>query len=626
VLDPGAREALTEQLRPPAGYRLSHAVGTTFTLDMLSALAVPLSFVRGSGEDPGNAVAVLNAIRKVSDRIDVFCQAGLIRTPRQASDLLAVLEPIIHQVLAPRPGALFHPKIWLLEFESENNRAYRFLCSSRNLTPDATWDLLVRLDGRTAEADAGAAPIDSAPLAEFIETLSALATVDLPPTRVERLRVLARRLADVHWELPPDIRTAAFRPLGGGATHTAGSLVTFLRDPDAAVGLNGQSGDQRMFGRDRVVIAPFVDDATVRHLTGSGCRSLDIYGRAEEFDRLDPATLDRPQASFHAIDDIGLSPDTDAMDADVPVRSADPTAGDLRGLHAKAFFTDFDRTTHALIGSANATKAAFGHNIEFAVELTGSKSRIGTEKIKESLSGLPFLEFDGAGGVERTAEQEAEYRLQTALINAAAQSFLLDASRGDREGHYRVDVAHGYAPPSGITARLGLLTLPGRLTAVDPHGDNTRHHHFDGLALEQVTPYVLVELTDTATGMTRTTVAQGALRTDINGRIDHVIASQLDSPERLRQFLLLFLTPEEETPPGAGGPFEGRFGAIGATGSFAGLFEAVAAATTSPDAGRLFRDLKPIMERLYTLSGDNQEIEQVRRLWDAAVAAVEEDS
>lgn len=56
MLDPGAREALTEQLRPPAGYRLSHAVGTTFTLDMISALAVPLSFVRGSGEDPSNAV------------------------------------------------------------------------------------------------------------------------------------------------------------------------------------------------------------------------------------------------------------------------------------------------------------------------------------------------------------------------------------------------------------------------------------------------------------------------------------------------------------------------------------------------------------------------------------------
>ncbi|MGP5394872.1 hypothetical protein [Arthrobacter rhombi] len=76
MLDPGAREALTEQLRPPAGYRLSHAVGTTFTLDMLSALSVPLSFVKGTGDDPSNAVAVLNAVRKVSDRVDVFCQAG----------------------------------------------------------------------------------------------------------------------------------------------------------------------------------------------------------------------------------------------------------------------------------------------------------------------------------------------------------------------------------------------------------------------------------------------------------------------------------------------------------------------------------------------------------------------
>lgn len=622
MLDPGDREALTEQLRPPAGYRLSHAVGTTFTLDMISALTVPLSFSRGAGEDPSHTVAVLNAIRKVSDRIDVFCQAGLIRAPRQASDLLAVLEPIVHQVRAPRRGALFHPKVWVLEYESGHDRAYRFLCTSRNLTPDTTWDLLVRLDGRAGDDDEGLDSVDNAPLTEFIEALPGLATVGLLPERIQRISGLARRLINVRWELPQDIRTAAFRPLGTGIGHPADSLTTFLRNPDGAVGLNGRVENRRTFGRERVVIAPFVDDATLDILTGSGCQSLDVYGRTSEFDRLTPNTLCLRKATFHAIDEIGLAP-VDAADVDGVDRVVDPAAGDLRGLHAKAFFTDFDRTTYALIGSANATRAAFNHNVEFAVELTGPKARIGTERIKKSLRDLPFLEFDGTGGTERTTEDEAEHRLQNALIDAAAHTYLLDAASGERQGDYQVDAEHDYAPPSGITARLGLLTLPGRLATVDAEGAGIQRHCFTGLALEQVTPYVILELADSTTGLIRTAVAQGTLRTDVDGRIDQVIASQLDTPEKLRQFLLLFLTPEDEVPLGGGGLFAGRFGDIGSGGAFAGLFEAVAAAAASPDASWLFRDLKPVMDRLYRMVGDNEEIRQVRQLWDVAVAAVE---
>jgi hypothetical protein len=85
---------------------------------MTSALSVPLSFVAGSGEEFTNPVAVLSALRKVSDRVDIFCQAGHIKAPSDASDLLALLEPMVHQVSVKR--GLFHPKIWLLEFENDD--------------------------------------------------------------------------------------------------------------------------------------------------------------------------------------------------------------------------------------------------------------------------------------------------------------------------------------------------------------------------------------------------------------------------------------------------------------------------------------------------------------------------
>lgn len=618
MLDPGAREALTEQLRPPAGYRLNHAVGTTFTLDMISALAVPLSFVRGAGEDPANAVAVLNAVRKVSDRIDVFCQAGLIRVPRQANDLLAVLEPMVHQVRAPRGGGLFHPKIWLLEYEADGDLVYRFLCSSRNLTPDGTWDLLVRLDGRPAEEPGnGTAPyVDNAPLARFIEALPGLATIPLVEQREHRIKGLADRVASIAWELPQDIRTLAFRPLGTGETHPADSLMGFLQNPETAIGLNGRTDDGRTFGGNRLLVSPFIDDATVKFFAGAGAQFVQVYGRGIQLDRLSPETLGNAKTTFHAIDDLGFAP---AEESETETQSA---PDDLRGLHAKAFFTDFDHTTHILLGSANATRAAFGRNVEFAVEMSGPKSRIGTEKIAESLKKIPFSAFSGIGGVEGNADEAAEWRLQNALIDAASRTFMLDAT-GSADGNmFEVTVTHDFSPGEGFCGRIGLLTIPSKLLEIvsGPHC-----HTFTRLSLDMVTPFVIIELKDMVSGLVRSTIAQGFLRTDVEGRIDHIVAKQLDTAEKLRAFLLLFLTPEESSPLGNGGLPKGPFGAAAADGSFAGLFEAIAAASTSTDAATLFAGLAPVMERLYQLSTDHSEIEDIQRLWNAAVAAVGEN-
>lgn len=618
MLDPGAREALTEQLRPPAGYRLKHAVGTTFTLDMISALAVPLSFVRGAGEDPANAVAVLNAVRKVSDRIDVFCQAGMIRVPRNVNDLLAVLEPIVHQVHAPQSGGLFHPKVWLLEYEADGDLVYRFLCSSRNLTPDGTWDLLVRLDGRPADdqGNGTAAYVDNEPLARFIENLPELATVPLDKQREQGIIDLADRVGSVVWELPQDIRTLAFRPLGTGEIHPTDSLVGFLQNPDNAVGLNGRSDEGRTFGGNRLLVSPFIDDSTIDLFSGAGARSVQVYGRGNQLDRLAPETLGSAKTSFYAIDEVALTVDDESENDSLPGLE------DLRGLHAKAFFTDFDHTTHALLGSANATKAAFGRNVEFSVELSGPKSRIGTEKIAESLQKMPFFAFSGSGGVKDNADEAAEWRLQNALIDAASHDFILDATISTDGVTFEVSVTHDFSPREGFCGRIGLLTLPSKLLEVV----SEQHiHTFPGLPLAMVTPYVIIELKDIESGLVRSTIAQGVLRADAEGRIDHIVASQLDTPEKLRAFLLWFLTPEESVPLGNGGIFKGEFGAAASGGSYSGLFEAIAAASASADASALFAGLAPVMDRLYQLSTDDPEIEDVRRLWNAAVTAVGEN-
>ena len=179
MLEPQTRAALTEQLRPPPGFELAHAVGTTFTLDLASALAVPLSFASHPVAARDDTLGVLDSIRRAADRVDIFAQAGEI-TMGTRSDLVAFLEPMVHPV-APRRG-LFHPKVWFLEYRAGETSAFRFLCSSRNLTADRSWDVIVRLDGHPAPPGKlrESAAINR-PLVDLLRSLADRAVHPIPP-------------------------------------------------------------------------------------------------------------------------------------------------------------------------------------------------------------------------------------------------------------------------------------------------------------------------------------------------------------------------------------------------------------------------------------------------------------
>lgn len=113
---------------------------------------------------------------------------------------------MIHPVQAPRQNLLFHPKVWVLEYASGDARSYRMLCASRNLTNDRSWDLVVRLDGTSADGPTE----QSAPLTAFVRALPAMAVQPLPPTRITRIAALADAIAAIEWERPPDVRALRF--------------------------------------------------------------------------------------------------------------------------------------------------------------------------------------------------------------------------------------------------------------------------------------------------------------------------------------------------------------------------------------------------------------------------------
>ncbi|MGH3649903.1 MAG: hypothetical protein ACRDU9_04270, partial [Acidimicrobiia bacterium] len=208
MLSPHERIALFEALRPPPGYRLDHAVGTSFTLDLEALLTAPVAFAlfeaRDTDPDQGGveAVGLLEAIRRHAQRMTVFCQAGQVAVPQRHRVVFAWLEEAVREVAPPRPHRLFHPKVWLVRYRSatSEHRVLRVLCATRNLTFDTSWDTLLRVESEPYERRPATDIPGQAALADFFHRLPTMATLGV--------RDATRRVAD----LAADLRTVALAP------------------------------------------------------------------------------------------------------------------------------------------------------------------------------------------------------------------------------------------------------------------------------------------------------------------------------------------------------------------------------------------------------------------------------
>jgi hypothetical protein len=206
MLRPDERQHLLELLRPPAGCKLDVAVGTTFSLDLISALMLPLSFAffdweQADGELVADPLALLEALRRYGDRFTVFCQSGQIRLPPKYPPLVTFLEPCIYDIQPRDPDGVFHPKVWALRFVAENGAVrYRVLCLSRNLTFDRCWDTVVALDGELTDRTNAIAA--NHPLADFIAALPGLARHPLPRARRQGVAKIADELRRVRFTWP----------------------------------------------------------------------------------------------------------------------------------------------------------------------------------------------------------------------------------------------------------------------------------------------------------------------------------------------------------------------------------------------------------------------------------------
>jgi hypothetical protein len=580
MLPPDGRAILIELLHPPTGAELVRGIATTFTLDMTSALAAPLAFAShrlGGGKDP---VAIMQAINMASDHLDIFCQAGGTTVPSGASDLMSFLEKMVHPVRSPHAGGLFHPKIWLLEFSDGEETSFRFLCASRNLTGDRSWDVVVRLDGTR-----GSRPLSSNnPLRDLLRNLPSWCIQPLPDARTGRIHDLAESIRYAQWERPDDVRDVIFHALGVGRRR---STLNFA-------------------GTRHLVISPFATDDGLLRVAPAGSRSVQLVSRVEDLERLDPATLSRLRASYVIDDFAALEQTEDTSDSDRDY---------LVGLHAKTYVIERGHAAHLFLGSANATNAAFDGNIEFLVELVGTKSKLGIETLLGDQA--PFrqmlLEYQAVGGQEPSAGEEADHLLEEALRAAATLRFAAAARPDGETFTMRVSCTDPLSLDGTMTATLELLTRPGDAAGLQAKVDVT----FNGLAMVDITPFLILRLTDSR-GATRGTVVQAALTGDPAERLDELLARQVDTPEKFLRFLalLLALGGSGDINPFLQGVGGGGSWYAGTTGVFESLVRALGASALA------LTDIAPLVDRLRRSDKGRQVLPRgFEALWDLVWAA-----
>ena len=408
------RSVLSEAVVPPPGYAFDEGVVTTYSLDLPTLLTLPVHLVLADPSSRSrlleNPVALLDAVRRARDRITVFCEQGRMLVPRNHHVLFSLLEPVIHEVLAPRGGS-FHPKLWVLKFrpfEGGGPRLMRLLVLSRNLTDDRSWDLALRLDGQLVTRGQP----NSAPLRWFLHWFEG--RPGLPRADVQRMHRLALEVGRTQWDVPAPFQEVSFSVLGLDAR---GWMPKWDRRADQLVVISPfvkEAALVALADTARNLPKPAPEEETTEPASKKKMGPIGLVSRPEQLEKISPAVLKR-FGQIYVLKEHVESEDGEDLD---------PALGAMHGLHAKAYLSWKGWRMRASVGSANATVRALirGENVEILAELEGLASHWGrAEDFLEGENGIGDLLEPWVIPEEAAQEDEEDHAAKAALEQAACR-------------------------------------------------------------------------------------------------------------------------------------------------------------------------------------------------------------
>lgn len=504
-------------LKAPEGYKFSHAVTTSYSLDMDAILLIPVALYFSADLDfhPSQTRDdVLEALSKASNQISIFCQRGKIKVPQPYNKLMAFWEKGIYQIQMPSFRQSFHPKIWVIRYQHQKTKSkvkYRFLCTSRNLTFSRDWDLAV-----SAEGEVGTQHIEkNRELVDMLKWLQKQHAGSIPES-------FFKELPKVAFDVPSGFSEMAFHPIGVNGLTNPVTNSSELQD-------------------ERLVMSPFLDETTLKALTTQAKKTY-LFSSKYELEQLKPEVLDLFTEKFQ------FSPIIEDAEKDA-AWSEDDDIAMSQNLHAKLFIDKKGGKVTWYLGSANATQPASKGNVEFLVSLSTTASR-GPTPIKGQLTsamsngmGLfePFNHFNNRDEVAVTLEQEIrelKHHLSSLAIYGEAKL---------NQGKYDLLIAIpevNFQVPGGLEVRCKPISDLKRTSVKLQMSNAELLTIFGGYDLIDLSPYLIFEIWQSENQLDQFVLD---MQIDLSDeRFDQIFNSIINSKSKFLNYLYFLMS--EETP------------------------------------------------------------------------------
>lgn len=342
-------------LYPSSGMSLSYAVGMTYSLDLEALLSVPVAFGVLESQDEEmmkNPIVVLEAIRKCSDKLTLFCNIDGIKLPREIRLVYSLLENSIVPVNLGK-GVNFHPKMWVIRYEGNKKEIIKVIILSRNLTYDRSMDVAVEVTGEI-DRERKRLQKKHQPIADLLNYMADYVSDDKKSE--------IRKLAD------DVLHVGKFDIVDKDNRYGDYDDYNFL-----PVGFLGYEKKAEGFFNDAssiLIVSPFLSKSVLGKITKNAKNRVLIS-------RYSSITTD----IFHMFDEVYVP--IDGIENDNPLEEGEPDNATKRDLHAKVVYKESKSGNYLYIGSLNTTANAFYKNIEIMFELKFKPRIASLKRVKE---------------------------------------------------------------------------------------------------------------------------------------------------------------------------------------------------------------------------------------------------
>nr|BFD64528.1 phospholipase D family protein [Bdellovibrio sp. HM001] len=511
------RSSYLDVLKPDLGYSVEYILGTTYSLELDTILMSSLSLCLSHSEDISlqiaDPIALLEGCRRLSEKSIILFESGQIHQPKKYNQLYYFIEQSLYSAKTPK-GGVFHPKVWFVKYKNDNNETkYRFICLSRNITFDTSWDFAFVVNGDEGSVQSE----EGRQLSRFFGELQP------ENLKVDQKKIYAEALEDikrVHFDVPNKMEMS-FHPLG-------------LKKSD--IPFNASEYDKQC------IVSPFLRSKFSKNQLAKEniliSSSFEIHKMEQESKKQFKEIL--------VINDALFDFKTNENES---IKELDDVGSDL---HAKMYFLEKGKNTELFLGSANATDAAFNQNVEFLLRLKGKTEQIGIDQFLNSDEDFGFrtiLKDYENGSLSEKELNQMDFDEQIFKIKKALFTSVLKYEFSEDNENFKIALNFSPSPEwqklikaQDFVVKVNLLSNPSKTL------DLTNETAFTGLVLGELTSLFCFSVTIAGFEQAPVTFTQ-----KIDGpefpkkRSDHVIRSSIDSMDKFIRFLYLILHGGEVT-------------------------------------------------------------------------------